>query len=47
MNSILAMFIVYSLMIIKSPSTVQALKGYLKEYIQICTCSETRGPPSA
>lgn len=44
MNSILAMFIVYSLMIIKSPLMMQALKGYLKEYIQICACSETRDP---
>lgn len=31
-------------MIIKSPLTTQALKGYLKEYIQICACSDTRGP---
>lgn len=48
MNSLLLeAFTVYGLLVINIPSTEQTLKGDLKEYIQICICPETSGPPAA
>lgn len=44
---LLAKFRAYGLMVINIPSTKQALKGNLKEHIQICICPEPSGSPAA